>query len=292
MKTKVLYKKIVHPAEQSFSYSANTQLTMPLHSHDDYELIYIAQGHGWEFISDSVKTYSPGDLVLIGSNVPHLHLCNSVANHTTREQTLCELLQFPSSLFPRQMDTIQEYAPICNLLHRSQQGIRFTSSEVVKKTLRMMRSINRQQGIGRITSLLNILDLLGKTQETMTVSATESDLHTNNPAPQEVVFRVCNYINNHFKQNISLHELAKLANMTPASLCRYFKRKTNMTLFQYLNDRRIKHACKLLAGSSLNISQIAYESGFNNLSHFNKHFKLITQQTPTLYRERLGCEIV
>ena len=80
--------------------------------------------------------------------------------------------------------------------------------------------------------------------------------------------------------------------MSSASICRYFKNKTNKTIFEYLNEIRIEHACKLLMYSNLAISQIAYDVGFNNLSHFNKQFKVITKQTPTMYRENINLEIV
>lgn len=171
MRTKILYNKIVHKVEHSFSYSSNMQFTMPLHCHSEYELIFIAKGHCMEFIGDSVKEYFAGDLVLIGANVPHLHLCDSVTNKSIKEKSLCETLQFPHSIFPEHMEYIQEYSSINNILNRSLQGVKFTSKALIKNVLKIMMSINKQHGINRVISLFKILNLLGNSKDIYTFSS-------------------------------------------------------------------------------------------------------------------------
>lgn len=292
METKVLYKKIIHEVEHSFSYSSNMQFTMPLHCHNEYELIFITKGHGLEFIGDSVKEYAAGDLVLIGANVPHLHLCASVTDKSIKEKSLCEILQFPYSIFPERIEDIQEYSSIYNVLGNSLHGIRFSSKSLVEKVLKIMRTINKQHGINRIISLFNILDLLGKSKDVSLVSSLKYAYPTNRQTIDEPISKIHNYINSNFRKDITLNEIAGYVQMNPASICRYFKNKTNKTMFEYLNEIRIEHACKLLAHSNLTISQIAYDVGFNNLSHFNKQFKAVTKQTPTMYRENIGLEVV
>lgn len=291
MKTKVLYKKIIHEVEHSFSYSSNIQFNMPLHCHSEYELIFITKRHGMEFVGDSVKEYATGDLILIGANVPHLHLCDSVTNKSIKEKSLCEILQFPASVFPEHMEYIQEYSYINNILNKSSQGVKFTSKTVIKDVLRIMRTINRQHGINRLLSLFKILNILGKSKEVYIFSSLKYTFMYNYQTTNEPVSKIYNYINSNFKKDITLTDIANYVQMTPASLCRYFKNKTNKTIFEYLNKVRIEYACKLLAYSNLSIYQIAYDAGFNNLSHFNKQFRIITKQTPTNYRKYISSEI-
>lgn len=71
--------------------------------------------------------------------------------------------------------------------------------------------------------------------------------------------------------------------MSPTALCRYFKKHTGKTLFAFLNEIRIGHACKLMIEENVSISNASYESGYNNLSHFNYQFKRMKKVTPSEY---------
>lgn len=234
METKVLYKKIIHEVEHSFSYSSNVQFTMPLHCHNEYELIFITKGHGLEFIGDSVKEYIAGDLILIGANVPHLHLCDSVTDKSIKEKSCCEILQFPYNIFPKYIQDIQEYSSIYHVLSNSVYGIKFTSRNLIEKVLKAMKTINKQHGINRIISLFNILDLLGKSKEISLISSLKYTVPINYQTKNEPISKIYSYINSNFRKNIILIEIANYVKMSPASICRYFKNKTNKTIFEYL----------------------------------------------------------
>lgn len=292
MDNKILHRKLIHNVAQSYTYSTDTPFTVPLHCHAEYELIYIISGQGQEFIGDSVKRYDVGDLVLIGGNVPHLHLCDTQIDKALNEKSFCNILQFPHNIFPENLAEIQEYSFINSVLEQSSYGIRFNSREVVKNVLKIMRTINRKQGIERIITLFKILDTLGKSKDTTLVSTIKSPpierfLPTNNE-PLNIIY---SYLLSNFKKAITLSDIANYVKLNPTSLCRYFKQGTGKTVFDCLNEMRIEHACKLLSHSTFTISQIAYEVGFNNLSHFNKQFKNVTKQTPTEYKKYLIIEI-
>ena len=190
METKVLYKKIIHEVEHSFSYSSNVQFTMPLHCHNEYELIFITKGHGLEFIGDSVKEYIAGDLILIGANVPHLHLCYSVTDKSIKEKSCCEILQFPYNIFPKYIEDIQEYSSIYHVLSNSVYGIKFTSRNLIEKILKAMKTINKQHGINRIISLFNILDLLGKSKEISLISSLKYTAPINYQTKNEPISKI------------------------------------------------------------------------------------------------------
>ncbi len=292
MNENILHRKIIHDIDYSYSYSMNTPFTMPLHCHKEYELIYIASGQGQEFVGDSVKRYATGDLVLIGSNVPHLHLCDSVVNQSIKDRSICNILHFSSRIFPDNLTDIQEYSFVNLVLKQSLNGIKFNSSRLVTTVYKIMRTINNKQGIDRIITLIKILDLLGKSNDTTLVSSVahhpKTVLHNSN----EAIDKIFTYLISNFKQQITLSDIANYVKFNPASLCRYFKHITGKTIFDCLNDIRIEHACRLLTHSNLTISQIAYEVGFNNLSHFNKRFKSVTKQTPTEYKKNIKSIVV
>lgn len=288
---KILYRKIIHGTGHSFSYF-RMPFVFPLHTHGDYELIFMREGSGLQFVGNSVRRYKKGDLVLIGSDVPHLHLCDSVRNGIHENIGSCEILQFPADIFPERMGDIPEYSHIYSLLRKSRQGVFFTSDEIVGKAVRMMRKMENKNGIERITSLLVMLELLGMTDEYGVVSASDTadavdSVIGRNKTGLDPVELVCRYLSADFSKKMSLERIAERAGMNPSSLCRCFKRKTGKTIFEYLTEIRVEQACRLLRTTDRTVSQIAYDVGFGNISHFNKSFRGVTRQTPSEYRRNI-----
>ena len=291
MTKNILHRKIIHEVDQSYSYSTDTPFTMPLHCHAESELIYILSGKGQAFIGDSVKNYDAGDLILIGNNTPHLHLCDSIIDKSIKQKSICEILHFPNNIFPINLSEIQEYSFVNLVLGQSLHGVKFNSQETISLVLKIMKTINKKQGIDRIIALFKILDLLGKSNDITLISPTPHCSNITNQKNNEPINKVFTYLTANFKEEITLNTVADYVKLNPASLCRYFKQITGKTLFEYLNSIRIEHACRLMSHSNLTISQIAYEVGFNNLSHFNKRFKLVTNQTPTEYKRHIAIQI-
>lgn len=284
METSILYRKILHKTGESFSYNPHYPFNMPLHLHEEYELIYIISGSGKEYIGDTVIDYNPGDLTLIGKNVPHLHLCNSHINNSEIKST-CQLLQFPADIFPTKLSNIPELYNVHTLLSNSSLGIRFNSKETVTKIIRILNRFNQSEGVERIIKLYSILDILSKCTNIQTISSKNMQsqiLHTNDP-----IEKIYTYLHIHFKEAMELKKLSSYIGLNPTSICRLFKMKTGKTIITVLNEIKIEYACKLLTVSHLSNAQIAYECGFNNISYFNKVFKSITKQTPTEYKHNL-----
>ncbi len=291
MERKILYKKIVHEIAQSYSYSTNIPFTMPLHCHKEYELIYIISGHGQEFIGNYMKRYTAGDLILIGSGVPHLHLCDSIIDKQSLQKSTCDILQFPRNIFPENLVSIPEYSFINSVLEKSSYGIKFQSNGIERTVLKLLRSMNKKNGIERIISLTKILDILGKSKNITLISSIEYIPESFTTSQDEPINKIYTYLVSNFSKVITLKGIADYIKLNPASLCRYFKQRTGKTIFDCLNEIRIEHACNLLSNSDLTISQIAYEVGFNNLSHFNKQFKGVIGQTPTKYKNHLMIDL-
>lgn len=285
MKHAILYRKNLREAAESFLYAPDTPLTLPLHRHDDYELICFTAGQGRQFVGDTMVRYGPGDMVLIGAGVPHLHLCDARFGNTT-EATRCELLQFPRELFPERMERFGEYVPLARLLGRSACGVKFRPSAALDEARELLRRIGAAGGIERLTGLLVLLDHLARRCSHATLlaaSGSESEVLSGDP-----VARVCACIDEHFAEPLTLRSLADVVGMAPASLCRCFRRRTGTTLFDYLNRIRVERACHLLCSSGLTVAQVALEAGFVNLSHFNRQFRRVTGCSPRAYRRMLG----
>jgi len=106
------------------------------------------------------------------------------------------------------------------------------------------------------------------------------------------IAKVCEYMEQHFSDNIYLSDMASLVGMSDTAFSHFFKSKTNMTFIDYLNDMRIAHACQLLSETSLTISEVCYNSGFNNISNFIRMFKKRKQMTPNAYRDFINQMLI
>lgn len=290
MRDKILYRTIVHEPGCSFSYEPNTGLTVPWHCHADYELIYFTAGSGQEFVGDAVQRYRSGEMVLIGSGVPHLHLCDAVSNHAV-QRTVCDILQFSPDIFPSDMGKIDEYSNIAAVLGKSARGVKFHDKRVVDAVADMAAAIPTETGVGRLVVLMRMLDMLGRSDDISFISSVSGTVNVAAYPSGDPVGRVYAYFMDHFREKFVLDDVARYAGMTPAALCRSFKAGTGMTMADCLNGIRVEHACRLLAHSEITVSQAAYEAGFNNMSHFNRQFLRITGQTPSDYRKHIRMHV-
>ena len=248
-----------------------------------------AVGSGKQFVGEGVSDYKAGDMALIGSNVPHLHLCHTKLDATSasnpeEKASAGEAIQFRPDIFPGQMEGIPDYHLIHDLLQKSQYGIRFYDEGLFDEMLEMVREFDSSGYTSRIVCLLRMLEKLHDCQHFRLLSDTAYNQANLIPDVKEPVNKVYAYLYNHFKEKVTLGEIAEFVNQNPAALCRYFKQRTDRSIFQCLAEIRIEHACKLLTYSKMNVSQIAYESGYNSVTHFVAQFEKITKRTPSEYR--------
>jgi AraC-like DNA-binding protein len=129
------------------------------------------------------------------------------------------------------------------------------------------------------------MDIIGKS-ETNKPLATKEYLAKRFTTGNKRIATIHEYLMNNYREDIDLSKLATLVSMAEGSLCRFFKMNMGITLFEYLNQIKTEFACKLLMNKDLSILEICLDSGFNNISHFNKQFKKITGVPPSEYRKR------
>ena len=149
-----------------------------------------------------------------------------------------------------------------------------------------MEILEYQTDFQRLLSILNILNELGSSEEFNVLNAEGFSMETE-VKDNDRINVVFNHVKTNFKEEITLDEIADLVSMTVPSFCRYFKKITNKTFVQFVNEYRLVHASKLLAEKPISITEVCFESGFNNFSHFNKSFKAFTGQNPSEYRNQL-----
>lgn len=284
----ILERKIVHAATTSFSHVGYPQLILPRHKHEEFELMLFTKGTGKQFVGDNVVEYKAGDMALIGSNIPHFHFCDALLSGEKVINSSGETLQFPLSIFPSAMEAIPDYEAIDLLLKRSQHGIRFYDEGLWQQVYDLVMDIDNHTGIKRIMQLYMILDILSKSRNYTLICETAYYADNSREDNNQPVNMVYTYLFNHFREKITLQQIADYVKQNPAALCRYFKKRTDKSIFHCLSEIRIEHACRLLSHSNLPVSQIAYECGFNNLSYFNRQFQSIVNYSPTAYRDRLG----
>ncbi len=250
------------------------------HYHPELELVYVNGGSGKRQIGSHISYYSEGDLILIGSNLPHCGLTDSLTGNTSET-----VVQMKMDFLGNEFFDIPEMKKIQGLFEMSKSGMAF-SGNTKRKIGEKIEVLEYQTDFQRLLSILNILNELAKSDEFKILNAEGFSIETEMKDNDRINI-VFNHVKNNFKEEITLDEISDLVSMTVPSFCRYFKKITHKTFVQFVNEYRLVHASKLLAEKPMSITEVCFESGFNNFSHFNKSFKAFTGQNPSEYRNQL-----
>lgn len=250
------------------------------HYHPEIELVYVNGGSGKRQIGSHISYYTDGDLILIGGNLPHCGFTNEQTGN--KNETVIQML--PDFLGTTFFNTI-EMRNIQNLFNQARVGIAFTgkTKEKIGAKIELMEA---QNSFDKLLTLLSVLYELDESKDYTLLNADgfslQTQVHDNDKI--NVIF---NFVKDHFQEPITLEQVSSLVSMTEPSFCRFFKKITNKTFTSFVNEYRVVHACKLLAEKPISISEVSYESGFNNFSHFNKLFKEYTGKSASQYRNEL-----
>lgn len=256
-----------------------------LHHHPEIQLIYILEGTGDLFVGDTITPFEAGNLFLIGSDQSHLFKSDPKyfeENFSLISRSI--MIFFQERTFGEGFFDIVETSSIRNLVQRSKLGIQFSTS-VSEKVGRRFKNLLNMSGFDRFIEILSILNDLAESTDYKNLSSISSLLPPTDEESQKVN-DVINYILTNYRSDIELQKVANIANYSKAAFCRFFKQRTRKTFSRFLNEVRIAHACKLLHDTDLNVSQIGYDSGFKNISNFNRQFKKITGLTPMAYTKK------
>ena len=283
---KPIFEKINTPDDQSFFLEevVKPYFTDLWHFHPEIEILYVREGYGTKYVGDSISFFYPGDVVIIGSDTPHVWVCNS--EYLTIENKLISsaiCVQFMEDFFGKSLSSIPELYKIKHFLNEAKRGIQFVN-ETRSLVIKHIEELPSRKGMNGFLGLLTILDIMSTSNDIKYLSAPNYKPIIINSEDKDRMETIYRYVIQNYPNKISLEEIASLVNLTPHSFCRYFKSRTSKVFSSFVNEVRIGNSCKLLIDNKESISQICFESGFNYFSNFNRQFKKIKGITPSEFQ--------
>lgn len=255
----------------------------PYHFHPEYELTYIINGKGKRYIGTHMENFSAGDLVLVGPNLPHCWKLES--DHEIQHDACAIVIQFNGAFLGADFFNQAELLQIKRLFQRSECGVSFHSEtrDAVNENLLLLseEKNNFKLLIGLLETLQSLATINDHTLLDQNRVIAEHTL-----ADQERINPVFAYLVENFRKEVSLSAAAGIANMTTNAFCKYFKKITRKTFMETIIEYRLNYAIQQLVQTDKPISEISFESGFGDVSHFYKMFKTKMHLSPLNYRKK------
>ncbi len=280
IQVKVLPFKIPKPEDDAFVFQVDYANTFydKLHQHEEIQISYIVEGEGTLIVGDTINYYTKDDVLIIGSNIPHVFKTDVEASKKSHMLTLF----FTNQSFGPYFFGLEELKELAPFFKRAKHGFKVTSKQKVIKDL--FFEVENSSKLNRFITLLQLLKITSKCNYKSLSSFIYDKKYSDNEGNR--MRNVFEYTMNNFEKEITLDTIAEVANMTKNAFCKYFKKRTNKTYVQFLNELRLEHASKLLLSSEdLSISEVAEKSGFNNMSNFNRQFKVVKNTSPSLFKK-------
>ncbi|MDW7695981.1 AraC family transcriptional regulator [Flammeovirgaceae bacterium SG7u.111] len=280
---KILPFKIPKSSEETFMVQIDYEpyLYDMLHKHPEVQLTLVVEGTGSLFLGDYVGDFKPGDVFIVGSNIPHVFKSDKEHYDDLGLIAHCISVFFDENAFGGTPGRLPETKEIYDLILKSKQGIKVTgqTAEEIGSTI---LAIPELEGIDRVIQLLQLFATLVNSEEYQLLSLEVHDYDVKDTEGNRLN-KVLQFTLNEYNRHITIEEVANIAHLTPSAFCRFFKQRTRKTYLNFLMELRISQACKLLFNKNHTITQICYMTGFNNVSNFNRKFKKLKGCSPSEY---------
>lgn len=261
----------------------------PYHYHPELELTLILEGEGKRYVGNNMSPFGAGDLVLLGSNLPHCWKLEDGIKH--KKPASSAVLQFRPDCFGEGFFRRNETRSIGRLLQKSGSGIQFYGATAAEAATRLQNMEKENHPFKKMIAFFEILQLLAESNELIWLNKKgETLLHSFDD--QSRINNVMAYIVDHFRQQITLENAASIAGMTPTAFCKYFKRATRKTFIETVTEFRINYSMQQLVHTDQPVSHICFESGFGDVSYFYKTFREKKKMSPLQYRKKFRKEAV
>jgi AraC-like DNA-binding protein/uncharacterized protein YbcI len=283
---KPIFEKINKPEDQSFYLEEVNKPYFPdlWHFHPETEILYVKEGFGTKYVGDSITTFYPGDIVVIGSHTPHVWSSNlEYLNPENGLVSRAVCIQFMDDFIGKSVNGIPEIYKINQFLNEARRGIQIMKS-TRKELIKSIEKLSSQEGMKRLIELLKILDVMSTSREIKFLASPDYKPRIINSDDKDRMETIYSYVIQKFQHKIFLEEIASMVNMTPPSFCRYFKSRTTKVFSAFVNEVRIGNACRMLIENKYTVSQVCFKSGFNYLSNFNRQFRKIKGLTPSEFQ--------
>jgi len=250
-----------------------------LHQHKEIQISLVVAGEGTFVIGDCVGDFKPNDIFVIGENLPHVFK----RDFTNEKDPEMISIFFSKNSYGEHFFELPEFDHLQTFFGDLSLGVKVLSN--IEELISSISTINNDYKFNQFLTFMNILNLIGEARRKKLSSLINLKKYNGNEGKR--MSDIFQYTMDNFHKEVSLHDVANIANMTPNAFCRYFKQRTTKTFVNFLIDIRIGNACKLLAkNNDLSITEISYKSGFNNLANFNRKFKFLKGITPSEYRKK------
>ncbi|CAH0235589.1 MULTISPECIES: AraC family transcriptional regulator [unclassified Chryseobacterium] len=248
------------------------------HYHPEIELVYVEATNGIRHVGKDISGFTESDLLLIGSNVPHLNFDYGI-------QTECKqlVLQMHENFLQDIILPVPEYEEIKNLLERSYLGLSF-SGETKKIIVERLQSMKEKNSFASLIGLMEILQILANSTDVKELNKEDTRIKwfLNDKIRMGTIY---DYIHENYDRKPNVNEIAKIVSLSTPAFCRYFKKQTNMTFTDFVNNYRINQA-KIFLLKDCSVTEVCFQVGFESLSYFNKLFKQHTGETPSEFKKK------
>lgn len=286
---KVLPFKIPKPENELVRHQVDdvTQFYDKFHQHPEVQLTVLFQGVGNLIVGDYIGRFKPGELYLLSPNIPHVFRNDKMNSSGDPEgdRVYSQSIFYDVKIFATKLSNIAEFDRVhdffenLNGCYRVLDKQDFITSRILK-----LRDI---RGLERVIVSLEVLLYIMSEPVLERLNKTALLIHYSKKEGKRMD-KVVRFLMDESHRKITLSEVAEVASMNKEAFCRFFRERTRKTFTEFLNEIRIKKACELLGNSDLTIHQVAVESGFSNLSYFNRVFRKVNGTTPKEYRSTLS----
>lgn len=264
-----------------FQYEMHYCEVLPFwHIHPELEIVYIEKGKGTRHIGNHLSSYEDGDLIILGSGIPHSNFGNNDYLRNTEV-----IVQLSEQLLKNQVFQLSEFRAISELLNRPNLAVSY-HGETKLQAGKIMKKMYRADAYHKFLLLLELLNELVHSEifTELTIGSAALDVYSND---YNRIVKIFDWVTQHYSHKITLGDVANIAGLTVNSFCRFFKNVTGKTFTTYLNEFRINKACELLGKKETSVTEILYQCGFTEPAYFSRLFKSITSQTPSEYRAKI-----
>lgn len=274
------------PSSSIRSFSARVDQTPDInniwHYHSELELIYFRKGHGTQFIGDDIRQFSEGNIVLVGSNLPHYWQYAAKYFEDIEDKPIeVFVIHFSNYFWGDDFLKLPENRELQLIIEKAKRGIEIcgcNNTRLATAIEDVVLGIERR----KILNLMDALLLISEADDKEYLASPGFQSHFQE-VERDRLQAIFNYTFNNYKRRIDLDEIAGVAKMSRPAFCKFFKSRTGKTYSTFINEIRIGNACRLLIENAMSVKEICFEAGFNNFASFHQSFKVLTGKTPLQY---------
>ena len=287
MRMQPIFEKISSSRDSSIHthQAINKYVNIPWHYHPEIEITHIHHGSGTRYVGTNVGRFNPGEVTLIGPNIPHLWVNDKeYYNENSKLEHEDWVIQFKNNFWGSEIVELPEFKKIRMMLTKAPRGVVLNFNEnILIDFLNTFEKLLNSKSYHRISLLIELLGMMADNNDWKYLNS--NAYYDVNHTDSERMQRVFTFVTDNYKKNISVKHAAELISLSTSGFSRYFKKLNGKSFIEYVTEVRIDNACKMLINGEFQITEVCYESGFNNFSNFSRHFKNITGFSPLKYRK-------